>query len=196
MNQKRNKCKHFLLRHYRKKTECEFSHDIAICQNHHPTASGGSLCPDTGCTLRHPRLCLHFVNSPCHFDTKCELFHLKEVSTSPPHSLVMRHQQKMESMMVMVTHLHEEVKKLKYKSELMLPTTDDDPSNEKFQPPDPPPYSIQTKPDLKQPPDDPRRTSPDLTNPTATITTSKDAGSDQNTAASLLTPAKHEMVFD
>ena len=84
---------------------------------------------------------------------------------------------------------------MNYKSELMLPTTDGDPSYEKFQPPDPPPDSIQTKPDLKQPPDDPRRTSPDLTNPTATITTSKDAGSDQNTAASLLTNAKDEMVL-
>ena len=48
MNQKRNKCKHFLLRHYRRKTECEFSHDIAICQNHHrpPLVAVCALIPD------------------------------------------------------------------------------------------------------------------------------------------------------
>ena len=31
---------------------------------------------------------------------------------------------------------------MKHKSELILPTTGDDPSYEKFQPPDPPPDSI------------------------------------------------------
>jgi hypothetical protein len=39
---------------------------------------------------------------------------------------------KMEIMMVAITHLQEEVTNLKYKSELTLPTTDDDPSYEKF----------------------------------------------------------------
>ena len=112
-----------------------------------PTASVGSLCPDTGCTLRHPRLCLHFVNSQCHFGTKCELYHPKKVSTSQPHSAVMKLKLKMEIMMVAITHLQEEVTNLKYKSELTLPTTDDDPSYEKFPPPDPPPDSI-TLPDI------------------------------------------------
>ena len=56
---------------------------------------------------------------------------------------------------------------MKHKSELILPTTGDDPSYEKFQPPDPPPDSIQTRPDVKQPPDDPRHPSHDLTTPPA-----------------------------
>ena len=56
---------------------------------------------------------------------------------------------------------------MKHKSELILPTTGDDPSYEKFQPPDPPPDSIQTRPDVKQPPNDPRQTSHDLTTPPA-----------------------------
>jgi hypothetical protein len=141
MNQKR-KCKHFLLGPCQRKAECEYSHDISNCPNHQPSSStSGSLCQDTGCTSRHPRLCLHFVNSQCHFGTKCELYHPKKVSTSQPHSLVMKLQLKMEIMMVEITHL-QEVKNLKYKSELILPTTDDDPSYEKFQPPDPPPDSI------------------------------------------------------
>jgi hypothetical protein len=142
MNQKR-KCQHFLLGPCRRKAECEYSHDISNFPNHHPSSStSGSLCQDTGCTSRHLRLCLHFVNYKCHFGTKCELYHPNKVSTSQPHSLVMKLQLKMEIMIVEITHLQEEVKNLKYKFDLILPTTDDDPSYEKFPPPDPPPDSI------------------------------------------------------
>ena len=69
-------------------------------------------------------------------------------------------------MVIQISNLKQEVNNLKHKSELILPTTGNDPSYEKFQPPDPP-DSIQTRPDVKQPPDDPRRTYHDLATPPA-----------------------------
>ena len=141
MNQKKI-CKHFLVGACRRKTMCEYSHEKAICQNHCPTPIGGSKCQDTACELRHPRLCLHFLQAECHFGKRCMLFHPVGILPALPYPLVTKLQQDMEKMRIQISNLKQEVNNLKHKSELILPTTGDDPSYEKFQPPDPPTDSI------------------------------------------------------
>ena len=142
MKQKSRLCKHHLHGYCQRKNICEYIHEPAICQNHCPTPIGGSKCQDTACELRHPRLCLHFLQAECHFGKRCLLFHPVGILPALPYPLVTKLQQDMEKMRIQISNLKQEVNNLKYKSELILPTTGDDPSYEKFQPPDPPTDSI------------------------------------------------------
>jgi hypothetical protein len=144
MSQKNNKCKHFLKAFCRKKSDCVFSHDIANCPNHYPTLSGGTLCQNTGCELRHPKICTHFIRAQCHFGTKCLLYHPQQESPTLPNSLMMQLQQSLEEMKLQLFNLKEEVRRLKEPkpttSMMVQPTSVKEPKI----PPDPPPVPATT----------------------------------------------------
>jgi hypothetical protein len=139
MSQKKYKCKHFMKAFCRRKSECEFSHDIASCPNHVPTLSGGTRCQNTGCELRHPRICAHFIRAQCHFGAKCLLYHPQKESPTLPHPLVMQLQQSLEEMRIQLFNLKEEVRRLKEPkpttSMMVQPISIKEPKT----PPDPPP---------------------------------------------------------
>ena len=113
MKQKSRLCKHHLHGYCQRKNICEYIHEPAICQNHCPTPIGGSKCQDTACELRHPRLCLHFLQAECHFGKRCLLFHPVGILPALPYPLVTKLQQDLEKMRIQISNLKEEVRLLK-----------------------------------------------------------------------------------
>ena len=117
-------CKHFLVGACRRKTMCNYSHDVTICPKYHPGSNSGSMCQDTGCTLRHPRLCTHFMRSKCHFNKKCLLYHPEGLPPDELHPWILKLQQSFDAMVVEISDLKQVVRILKTK----LPPDPGDPS--------------------------------------------------------------------
>lgn len=86
MSHTKEPCHHFLSGFCKKGSQCQFSHSASNCPDYYPTPSGqDNTCANpTTCILRHPKLCLHFMNARCHFGERCLLFHLD----LPTHELI------------------------------------------------------------------------------------------------------------
>ena len=117
-NPNRDECDIFYGRH------CNYSHDVTICPKYHPGSNSGSMCQDTGCTLRHPRLCTHFMRSKCHFNKKCLLYHPEGLPPDELHPWILKLQQSFDAMVVEISDLKQVVRILKTK----LPPDPGDPS--------------------------------------------------------------------
>ena len=77
-------CNHFLTGFCKRMSTCKFDHLTANCPSHRPDLPPEESCQLLNCVLRHPKLCLHFMNARCHFGERCLLFHLD----LPTHELI------------------------------------------------------------------------------------------------------------